>query len=156
MMAASSQVDLSRLVPQVCKALHDRIRVHLEPLGLYKGQPHVIELLAAQDGLSQGELGEAMRLQPATVTKMVQRMEQAGFVERRPDARDQRVSRVYLTAAGREIRPALEAIWEELAGDMFAGFTAEEQRQLEGLLRRLCENLLCGLPDDRPAGLRED
>lgn len=155
-MADSSLVDPGKLVPQVCKAFQERIRVHLEPLGLYKGQPHVIELLFAQDGLSQGELGAALRLQPATVTKMVQRMEQAGFVERRPDERDQRVSRVYLTAAGRGVRPELEAIWDELAGAMFAGFTPEEQAQLDGLLRRVCENLRCGLPDDGPEVLAED
>ncbi|MBN2469334.1 MAG: MarR family transcriptional regulator [Anaerolineae bacterium] len=146
-MPQSQQVALGRLVPALCKAFHERIRLRLEPLGLYKGQPYVIELLSEQDGLSQGELGEAMRLQPATVTKMVQRMEQAGFVERRADVRDQRISRVYLTPAGQQVRPALDAIWDEIAAELFAGFSEEDQRQLEELLQRLCENLVCGLPE---------
>lgn len=138
-------VDTSTVVPRLCKAFHERARQDLEPLGLFKGQPHVIQVLWEQDGLSQGELGEAMLLQPATVNKMVQRMEAAGFVARRPDDRDQRISRVYLTDKGRSVKPALDAGWVTVADDMFAGFSAEELVHFEALIQRVIENLRTSL-----------
>jgi DNA-binding MarR family transcriptional regulator len=147
-MPDSRRAEISNVVSRLCKTFHERLRLDLDPLGLFKGQPHVINLLWAQDGLSQGELGEAMRLQPATVTKMVQRMESAGFVERRPDERDHRVSRVYLTEKGRGVKPKLDARWEVVADDLFAGFSAEEVDQLEGLLRRAIDNLMTSLTQD--------
>ena len=147
-MPDSRLAEISNVVPQLCKAFHERSRLDLEPLGLYKGQPFVIHVLAQQDGLSQGELGDALRLQPATVTKMLQRMEAAGVVERRPDESDQRISRVYLTEQGRRVIPALDASRAAVTKDMFAGFSAEEMAQFEALLLRAIDNLSCSVIRD--------
>jgi DNA-binding MarR family transcriptional regulator len=76
-------------------------------------------------------------------------MEKAGFVERRQDAEDQRVSRVYLTDAGRNIRDAVEGVWSELEGQAFAGFSSEERALLSRFLLRIRENLMRGKMDNR-------
>lgn len=144
-MTQQRPIDTIDVVTDLCKAFHERARHVLEPLGLFKGQPNVILLLSEQDGLSQGELGAMMNLQPATVTKMVQRMASAGFVERRPDERDQRVSRVYLTEKGRQVKPLLDSGWETIADDMFDGFAAEEMVQFEALVQRVIDNLRLSL-----------
>ena len=54
-------------------------------------------MLNSAQGITHSELAHRMRVSPETVTNMLQRMEKTGFVERRPGAEDQRVSRVYLT-----------------------------------------------------------
>jgi DNA-binding MarR family transcriptional regulator len=83
-----------------------------------------------------------LHVQPATITKMIKRMERAGFVERSHDTEDQRVSRVYLTDAGRNIRDAVEGVLRELEEQTFAGFSSEECALLNQFLFRIRHNLM--------------
>lgn len=69
-------------------------------LGLYPGQIPVMGLVARNDGISQKEIAEHLRIKPPTVNVSVQRLEKAGLLCRRQDERDQRVSRIYLTEKG--------------------------------------------------------
>jgi DNA-binding MarR family transcriptional regulator len=87
------------------------------------------------------DLARRLRVQPATITKMLQRMEKAGFVERRPDPDDQRVSRVYLTEAGQAVQADVQQVWRRLEEEAFAGFTLEERAQLRRFFQRIRENL---------------
>ena len=68
-------------------------------------------------------------------------MEKAGFVERRPDAEDQRVSRVFLTTAGYEIRTQVDQIFAQMESEMFGDFTPEEHNILSGFLHRIRRSL---------------
>jgi DNA-binding MarR family transcriptional regulator len=79
---------------------------------------------------------------------MLKRMEKAGLVERRHDEQDQRVSRVYLTDAGRDIRDALETVWRDLEERALSGFSVEERESLSQLLIRMQENLLQEAADE--------
>jgi DNA-binding MarR family transcriptional regulator len=129
------------LLAQVCKAHHARARALLDEIGLYRGQQFVLCALWAEEGLTHSDLADRLHVHPATVTNALKRMERAGFLERRPDAEDQRVSRVYLTDAGREIRGAVEQVWAELEEQTLEGFSHEERETLEHLLERVRENL---------------
>jgi DNA-binding MarR family transcriptional regulator len=88
------------------------------------------------------ELARRLRVQPATITKMLQRMEKAGFLERRPDLEDQRVSRVYLTEAGRSVRADVQRVWRQLEEEAFAGFAPEERALLRRFFLNIRENLM--------------
>lgn len=129
------------LLAHVCKAHHARARELLDEIGLYRGQQFVLCALWQEEGVTHSELADRLHVHPATVTNALKRMERAGFLERHPDPVDQRVSRVYLTDAGREIRGAVEHIWSELEEQTLEGFNEEERETLEGLLERLYENL---------------
>jgi len=102
------------LLVQICKLHRARAHALLEELGLYQGQPPVLFALWEQEGLTHGELAARLNIQPATMTKMIQRMERAGFIERRADSADERVSRVYLTEAGRAIQTQVKQAWRRL------------------------------------------
>jgi len=130
------------LLAQVCRLHHARAHTLLEELGLYRGQPPMLHALWEQEGLTHGELAERLHVQPATVTKMIQRMEKAGFLERRSDLEDQRVSRVYLTDAGRAIQAEVRQVWRTLEGETFAGFTLEERVLLRRFFLQVRENLI--------------
>ena len=134
------------LLVQVCKAHRARAHALLEEIGLYQGQPHMLHLLWQEDGPTHGELAERLHVQPSTVTKMVQRMEKAGFVDRRDDVQDQRISRVYLTAAGRAVQEQVRGVWARLEAETFDGFTLEERVLLRRFFLQMRENLL-RLPD---------
>jgi DNA-binding MarR family transcriptional regulator len=73
---------------------------------------------------------------------MLQRMEKSGFIQRKPDETDQRVTRVYLTQAGRAIKDQVEAIWKQMEKETFQGFTAQELSVLRDFMLRMRANLL--------------
>ena len=125
----------------LCEHKHRRMHELLDALGLYKGQPSMLRALWAEDGMTHSELAEQLDRCPATITKMVQRMEKAGFVERRSDPSDERLSRVYLTPAGRDIKAAVEDVWGAFEEQVVAGFTEQEIALLRGLLMRVCRNI---------------
>jgi len=133
--------SLDFLLAQVSRLHRQRAHELLDKLGLYRGQPPVLFALWEQDGLTHRELAEQLEITPATMTRMIQRMEKAGFVQRQPDASDQRLSRVYLTDAGRTVRVELEAVWQRMDVECFNGFSDEERVVLRGFLLRLRANL---------------
>jgi DNA-binding MarR family transcriptional regulator len=136
----SESIDF--LLAQVCRLHHSRARTLLEEFGLFRGQPPLLFALWEKEGLTHSELAEHLHVQPATITKMIKRMERAGFIERSQDAEDQRVSRVYLTDAGRSIRDAVEGVLCELEEQTFAGFRSEERALLNQFLLRIRNNLM--------------
>jgi DNA-binding MarR family transcriptional regulator len=140
-MEGSREESLDLLLAQVCKLHHYLVRKHLRGLGLYRGQPPLLHLLWQQDGRTHKELSKGLRLQPPTVTKMVQRMEKAGFLLRAPDREDERVSRVYLTEQGRAVRANIERFWSRMERTVFEGFAEREMQQLGGFLARMRDNL---------------
>ena len=87
MAEAPTREDMLLLIGNVCgrkfQCMHDK----LDALGLYHGQPSVLNALWAREGMTQSELCDALNRSPSTITKMIQRMEKAGFVERRDDPR---------------------------------------------------------------------
>jgi DNA-binding MarR family transcriptional regulator len=138
--------SLDQLLAQICRLKHARVQALLETLGLYEGQPAMLRSLWAQEGLTHTDLARRLRVQPATITKMIQRMEKAGFVERRPDPEDERVSRVYLTQAGRAVQADVRGVWHTLEKEAFSQFTAEERALLRHFLLQIRENLLSVTP----------
>jgi DNA-binding MarR family transcriptional regulator len=137
----SGSESLDSLFAQICRLKHARIHTLLEALGLYRGQPSVLQALWEHEGLMHTELAHHLEVQPATITRMLQRMERAGFVERRPDPGDQRVSRVYLTEAGKAVRADVQQVWRQLEEEAFAGFSLEEQALVRRFFLRIRENL---------------
>jgi len=141
-MAGESTLESTAdLLSKVCGLKHRRMHELLDDLGLYSGQPSVLRALWEQDGMTQSELTEQLNRSPSTITKTVKRMEKAGFVERRADPRDERVSHVYLTDTGRSVKAALEDVWRAFEEQAFAEFSAQELALLRDLLHRICRNI---------------
>jgi DNA-binding MarR family transcriptional regulator len=138
----SEPESLDRLFAEICRLKHGRVHTLYEALGLYRGQPRMLRVLWDQEGLTHTELSRQLQVQPATITKMLQRMEKAGFVVRRHDPDDQRVSRVYLTQAGRAVRDDVQQVWRRLEEEAFAGFTEEESVLLRQFFLRIRANLM--------------
>lgn len=132
---------LGYLLVEVSK-LH-RVQAHaaLEELGLYRGQNFVLTALGEQEGLAQSELAERLLVRPPTISNSLERMEAVGLIERRPDADDRRVSRVYLTETGRAQHEAASSLWRDLEAQTFAGLTSEQRDSLWQMLLQIRENL---------------
>ncbi|GCE29021.1 hypothetical protein KDA_45050 [Dictyobacter alpinus] len=127
---------------QAFRAHHLRAEKELGLLGLRPSQELILLQLWEQEGLSQSLLAERMKVEQSTMSVMLRRMEKAGFIERRQDLQDARISRIYLTQKGRELESRIRAIWEELEHQTLAGLTMAEQVLLRRLLQQVRTNLL--------------
>lgn len=137
----SIQDTIGYLFYRACKLRRIRACEMMEKAGLFRGQPFLLSCLWQNDGLTHSELANQAGVQPATISVALQRMEKAGLIERQPDRVDQRVSRVFLTDSGRDIRPAVEEFWQELETSTFSGFNPQEIDQFRALLQRIYNNL---------------
>jgi DNA-binding MarR family transcriptional regulator len=140
-------INTGALLSQICRLMRTRMHTIWDEIGLYRGQPFVLHTLWEQEGITHSELANRMHVSPPTVTNTIKRMEKAGFVERRPDSEDERVSRVYLTDAGRAIRDRVEKVWEKLDTTTLTGFSMEECILFRRFLLLVRDNML-DLPDD--------
>jgi DNA-binding MarR family transcriptional regulator len=131
-------------VAQLCKAHRYAIDSALRALPGYDlrvGQEMLLLQLWDADGLSQSQLVARLCVEPPTVTKMLQRVEAEGLLERRPDPEDARVSRVYLTAKGRALEGYVAAAWREVEARATTGMSEAERALLRRLLLQMRANL---------------
>ncbi len=124
---------------RACKGLRDLLHARMEAIGLPRGQGMILRRIGEEEGLPQTELAQRAMIRAATLTRLLQRLEQAGLVERRPDPRDQRMVRVFLTAHGRAKLRQVQAIWQDIERDLSEVFTPQERQTLVSLLARLEE-----------------
>ena len=116
-------------------------------LAAYDLQPGWFDILAAlrRSGapyeLNAGELMRTTLLSSGGTTKRLDRLAEAGLVERRPDSADRRGTRVRLTPRGRAVIDRAVGAHVENEARLLAGLTRAEQRTLDGLLRRLLAEL---------------
>jgi len=123
---------------QAYRGLSDSL---MDQITLHRSQAMVLCKLFVQDGMTQTEIGQQLAVQGATITDMLQRMEEGGLVSRRRDADDNRLVRVYLSEAGREKERFIAEQFLKLEGAVFAGFSEEERVLLRQLLNRTLENI---------------
>lgn len=133
--------SIGALLVQICKAHRNKAQELLSRIDLYPGQEFLLLNLWPEDGLTHSEIAESLCVQPATVTKMLDRLVRTGLVRRQQDFNDQRVSRVYLTERGRKLLQPIEQLWDELEQISFANLTLEERLLLRRLLLQVYENL---------------
>ncbi len=109
--------------------------------GVGEGQPKILFTLRDEDGVSQAELARQCHLEPATVTATLCRMEKAALIERRADKQDLRVTRVFLTDAGRELTATLDRLNDEIGAECFSGFSDDERQQMAQFYDRMRDNM---------------
>ena len=138
-------LDPLRLENQLCFPLYAASRkiVNLytpffKPLGITYTQYIVLMVLWAQDGVSVRTLGERLYLDSGTLTPLLKKMETAGLVRRERAKEDERVTRIYLTEAGRALHEKCLEIPVHLSRSLSA-FSPEEAQTLYDLLYRLLE-----------------
>jgi DNA-binding MarR family transcriptional regulator len=132
---------LGYLLVQLIKAHHDLAEKGLNDLGLHTGQEMILLQLYEQDGLTQTQLAEMGCVEPPTITKKLSRMESSGFVCRRTDPDDARVSRVYLTENSRALEKPVVEVWSQLEARLVEGLTDTERALLRRLLVQMLDNL---------------
>ncbi|MEN8584670.1 MarR family transcriptional regulator [Burkholderia sp. RS01] len=132
----------------ISEAIFRVARVHrlvagalLRDTGLYTGQEVLMMALWEKGEQRQTDLIKTLGLDPSTVTKMLQRLEQSGFVTRKPSTVDRRTIMVSATRAGQALRNQVEEIWRGLEEVTTAGLAEEDRATAMRLLERIESNL---------------
>ncbi len=113
----------------------------LADLDISPAQAACLRQLATQDGVSQSELATSLHISRPSITSVLQKMERAGLIERRTDELDQRMTRVFLTEAGRAALAGFGETFSRVA-EMSAGSMPEaDLAELTRLLRSLETNI---------------
>jgi DNA-binding MarR family transcriptional regulator len=136
--------DVDELSARAFRALITTAKLHFKNMTAtvadgrsHPGQAMCLRLLSVNDGASQRDVARMLHVSPPTVSKMLGTMEKSGLVERRPDAADQRLTRVYLTADGRERSDEMGVAVGEYVNATFATLSERELRDLARLLEKL-------------------
>ena len=116
-------------------------RAVLEEHGLYVGQPRFLFVLMKHSGISQKEMAEILCVKPATVNVTVKRLEKAGFIEKKIDEVNKRVSRLYLTDKGRDTCITVKEVMKNINEKSFNVLNDEEKDWLKKILKKVNNNL---------------
>ena len=137
--------EAMKLANQICFPLYAAARnvtslytPWLKPLGLTYTQYIVFLVLWEKDGVSVSEICEKLMLDNGTLSPLLKKMEQAGYVERRRSREDDRVVEITLTEKGRALQEAAKDIPQKVAGCI--DLPDEKAQQLYALLYELLEN----------------
>jgi len=113
--------QLSYLLVRAAKAHKAYAAVLLREIGLYPGQELLLMQLWDRDGQTQTDLVRALQLDPSTVTRMVSRLKEQGFVSRAASPSDGRAVSISLTPRGRDLQGDVRHAWAELEQATIAG-----------------------------------
>ncbi|MEO7635413.1 MAG: MarR family transcriptional regulator [Sphingomicrobium sp.] len=115
-------------------------------LGVTRAQWKVLFRLNRMPGLRQVELADILDIEPITLCRIVDRLEEAGLVERQRDPADRRAWKLELTAAAAPLVAKLHALADVMIGEAFAGLEPDEITALKSNLARIRENISAAAP----------
>ena len=140
--AADANGPISHAIFRVTRLHRMYARQLLRPVGLHPTQELLMMQLWDRGPQRQSELGRLLDSDAATMTRTVQRLENAGFVRRRPCDTDRRVTVVEPTPASLALRFGVESAWGDLESGTTDGLSDHERTQLLRLLARVEANLV--------------
>ena len=118
-------------------------------LGVTRAQWRVIATLGHHPGMKQVELADRLDVEPISACRIIDRLEEAGLVERQRDPADRRAWRLSLTAKAQPIREQLRALAESMSLEAFAGLSEDQLETVRGALAQVRENIVAHEQEQR-------
>ncbi len=123
--------------------------------GITRAQWAVLAKVERFEGLKQTELAEQMEMQPITLTRLVDRLCDNGWIERRDDETDRRVNRLYLRKAARPLLAKLGGLRSEITATALDGINPADAQRLLTQLERIKENVRNAIQSDEEDARKE-
>ena len=134
-------------VARMTRTVFDR---RVRALGLTRPQWLALVRLKRRPGCSQSELADTMEIEKAPLGRIVDRLTDKGWIERRSDAQDRRINRIYLTDRGERVFAAISPIAVATVEDALTELSADDRDQLSRLLL-VMKSTLAGMAESDPA-----
>ncbi len=138
------------LIADVARLMRASFDRRVRQLGLTRAQWLVLVRLARRPGMTQSELAESLEVERATAGRMVDRLERKAWVERRADAADRRVNRLYLTAEAEAVQARVANLGGDLVDEALVPLAEAERLALAALLERVKVQLYGMAPRAEP------
>ncbi|MGH6947086.1 MAG: MarR family winged helix-turn-helix transcriptional regulator [Kiloniellales bacterium] len=142
-MTAPADQSFGFLLSDTARLLRRRFDAKARGLGLTRAQWRVLAYLARQNGRQQCELAEVLEVEPITLSRLIDRMEDGGWVERRPDPGDRRAHLVFMSEKAPPALARMHQLAEVVYAEAFAGLPPKTRQELTALLAALHDNLAC-------------
>lgn len=146
---------LGFLLHDAARLLRKRFESNAARYGLSSAQWRLLVRVFKEEGVAQARLAELLEIEPISVSRLIDRMEEAGLIERRSSAEDRRVKTIFLTDKTRPIFGEMRAVAGEVFEQALAGLSADERRTTLHGLKTICSNLSDSDPSlsrtDQPA-----
>ncbi|MBU5481999.1 MarR family winged helix-turn-helix transcriptional regulator [Blautia sp. MSJ-19] len=110
--------------------------------GLTPGQPKVLDYLLHHNGAIQKEIAIFCHIEPASLTAILNGMENKGYIERKTSENNRRSLHVYLTETGKKYADRLNLEFNQIESEALNGFSETEAQQLHELLSRVYKNMV--------------
>jgi MarR family transcriptional regulator for hemolysin len=146
--------NLGFLLHDVARLMRKRFEQNARDLGLTRAQGQVLVHLADNEGIHQGALAEKLGVEPITLTRILDRLEEAGLIERLLYRQDRRVRLLRLTPAAHPLIDAIFAVGAMTRDEAMAGVADEDRDRLFDILARMKVNLTGNYTAVRARGMR--
>jgi MarR family transcriptional regulator, transcriptional regulator for hemolysin len=134
-------VSFGFLLHDIARLMRKRFDQRARGLGLTRAQWQVLAHLARHEGINQAGLAEILEIEPITLGRLIDRMEESLWVERRPDPGDRRARLLYMTAKARPVFDRMRALGETVRAEALSGLSQAERDQLMAMLAAVRSNL---------------
>lgn len=138
-------------IAETAHALRRAFDRRASSLGVTRAQWKVMFRLNRTPGLRQVELADLLDVEPITLCRIVDRLEEAGLVERQRDPADRRAWKLRLTTAAEPLVTKLHALAETMIGEAFAGLSERDLAVLRASLSRIRDNISAAAPTAKAA-----
>jgi MarR family transcriptional regulator for hemolysin len=128
-------------VHDIARLLRKRFDQRARALGLSRSQWQVLVHLERHEGINQSGLAEILEIENITLGRLIDRLEEAGWVERRPDRKDRRARLLYTTKKVAPVMESMHKLAEETRNEALAGVTPEQHAALLDVLVHIRGNL---------------
>jgi MarR family transcriptional regulator, transcriptional regulator for hemolysin len=155
--AQGGSVDMNFLftlgeVQRLVRAYADREAARF---GITRAQWAVLAKIERNEGMKQTELAEQMEMQPITLTRLIDKLCDNDWIERRGDDTDRRVNRLFLLKAGRQLLGRMSSLRSELTATALDGINAADSHRLLTQLETIKENVRTAIQHDADAPKKE-
>lgn len=137
----SDDINESLMIHDIARLSKKDFDRRVRDLGLTRSQWLAVGTLRRHPGISQAELAEKLDVEPITATRTIDRLEKSGWIERRADAKDRRIKRLFLTSRVQDVVAHMRALALDMRRDALAGVTEQEHALLVTILKRMKHNL---------------
>lgn len=138
----------SLLIHDIARLIRKNFDRRVRDMGLTRAQWLAVGTIRRHPGINQAELAEKLDIEPMTVGRTIDRLEKSGWIERRSDAADRRVKRLYLTTRVKDVVVRMRTQSLDMRSEVTAGLSKQDHQQLLRILKQM-KNNLC----DKKAGL---
>lgn len=141
-MNTSHEISLGYLLADVTRLFRREFDRRVAHLNLTRAQWRALKLIGRDTGLTQKQLAEELEMEPIAIGRVIDRLQKAGFVERRADPADRRVWRLHLAPNAQDVMREVERLSGEMRGIVLASIPDADMAATERTLETIKQNLL--------------